>query len=94
MLQDEQLESIIAKSIAIIHNEVEKIEARQEDEVMSKNDSDKIIDFLKTLIIVQKEKRLLAKEEEIDVDNLGKDEMDKLIDRELERMKGMSGNKT
>jgi hypothetical protein len=87
MLQDEQIEAIITRSINIIDAEVAKVGDKQDTDSLSKEDTDKVIDFLKTLIIVQKEKRQIAKDEILDLKELSKDELDQAIAKEAEKLK-------
>lgn len=87
MSQDDQIQTIITQSINIIEQEVSNINAKQEEGSLTKEDTDKVIDFLKTLIIVQKEKRQIAKDEITDLKELSRDELEQAIAQEAAKEK-------
>lgn len=92
MSQDEQIDSIIMASINIIETEVNKLRDKQEDDELSKQDTDKVVDFLKTLVLIQKDKRQGAKEEDLEVKGLNSNELDlaleKAIQEEIDKRNG------
>ena len=87
MSQDEEIDLIIADSIKIIELEVYKIKCKQQTEDnLGREDTDRIIDFLKTLVIVQKDKRLGSRYEDKDIGDLSPSEIEAAIQREVEKL--------
>lgn len=89
MTQDEQIDNIITASINIIELEIHSIQTKQTTKPLSKDDTDRVIDFLKTLVIVQKDKRLSIKENQLDIKSMDMSELDLAIEKETERLKSI-----
>lgn len=87
MSSDDQIELMISKSISIIEIEINKISEKQDTNIIDKMDCDKIIEFLKTLILVQKDKRSSVKESIIEGNSFNTNELDLAIKAEIEKLK-------
>ena len=87
MSTDDQIDNIISQSINIIEKEIKSIKKKQISNPLDKMDSDKVTDYLKTLVLVQRDRRLGAKENIIEVKGLTNDELEAAIAEEEKKLK-------
>lgn len=76
----------------ILHTAIDKVSKEvltlsEKKEVLTKLESDKLIEYIKALVIVRKDWRLSEKEEQVDVKTLSKEELEAAILAEAEKIK-------
>ncbi len=85
MSQDEQIETTIISAIDIIEQEIVLVRAKQNKEGLEATDITRVLECLKVLVVVQKDKRASNKENIIDIKALDKTDLDRMIDEEAEK---------
>lgn len=88
-MNNEQINKIINSSIDLIEKEVQLL--CDKEEPLSKPDSDKVIEYLKALVLVQKDARLATKEKSMDVQSMTSEELDNLTLEAAEEIKRKRG---
>lgn len=83
MSVDERIETMINNSLGIIEKEIDSIQTKQTESSLDNRESAKLVEFLKTLILVQKDKRL---NDDKSPNNLSQKELDELIEQEIKKL--------
>ncbi len=84
----DNIDNLLHASISIIEKEVLGIQARQLDTEnnLGKSDADKLIEYVKTLVIVRKDWRLAEKEVSTDTSSLSPDDLENAILAEADKI--------
>jgi tripartite-type tricarboxylate transporter receptor subunit TctC len=84
MSAHDDIDAIISNGISIIEREVSAMESKAN---LTKPDIDKLLECLKTLVVVRKDWRQAEKEQSIDTKSLTPEELDAAILAEADKIK-------
>lgn len=84
MTAHDDIDDLLKEGIAIFQSEIKAIKDKQP---LGKSDADKLIEYLKTLVIIRKDWRLAEKENSLDTKSMAGDELDEAILQEAEKIK-------
>jgi uncharacterized coiled-coil DUF342 family protein len=90
-MNNEQVNKIIDQSINLIEEEINLLITKQKTEPLNKLDSDKVIDYLKTLVLVSRDSRIATKEKEVDIKTMTTEEIDAAILEAANKIKDKNG---
>ena len=84
---DDKIEEMITESINILDRELKIISEKQGVQPLDRGDIARIVEFLKTMVLVQKDKRLEIKEKVVETKSMTDDELNAAILAEAEKIK-------
>lgn len=82
----EEIDNLLNKGISIIAEEMKNIQTNQKTEALNKFDSDKVTEFLKTLVTIRKDWRIAEKEQAEDTKELSQEELENKIVEEAQKI--------
>lgn len=86
MEQGERIDQIIVDAIGIIELEVIKIKNSQTTKPLDAKETDKVIEFVKALVIVRKDWRQEVKDEVVNTKNMTDEELEKELLKEAAKI--------
>ncbi len=87
-MANDRISNIITKAIDIMEREIDNLFNKNQ---LEKMDYDKLIEFTKTLVIIEKDNRIGAKEQTIETKTMTDEELEQAIIDEANKIKAKNG---